>query len=410
MVLNYIWIAFFLIAFVIALGKLLMNGDVTIFTNIINASFESAKLGFEISLGLTGILTLWLGIMKIGEKGGIIRTFARMASPVFSKLFPDIPVEHPVTGSIFMNISANLLGLDNAATPMGLKAMQQLQELNLEKEKASNAMIMFLCLNASGLTLIPITILMYRVQLGAANPSDVFLPILLTTFTSTLVAILAVCIKQKINILQKNLLLFFGGLVLFIGGLAWLFTSMEEEKVSLYSTVFANTLLFAIVCGFIVSGIRNKLNVYDTFIDGAKEGFHTAITIIPYLIAILVGISVFRASGAMDVIMEGVKFCIIAVGLDAEFVGGLPTLLMKPLSGSGARGMMIDAMNTYGVDSFVGRLACIAQGSTDTTFYVIALYYGSIGIRNTRYTVQCSLLADLAGAIAAILFAYIFFF
>jgi spore maturation protein SpmA len=410
MVLNYIWIAFFLIAFVVALGKLLMNGDVAIFTNIINASFESAKLGFEISLGLTGILTLWLGIIKIGEKGGIIRIFARIASPVFSKLFPDIPAEHPVTGSIFMNISANLLGLDNAATPMGLKAMQQLQELNIEKENASNAMIMFLCLNASGLTLIPIAILMYRVQLGAANPSDVFLPILLTTFTSTLVAILAVCIKQQINILQKNLLLFFGGLVLLIGGLAWLFISMEEEKVSLYSTVFANTLLFSIICGFIVSGIRNKINVYNTFIDGAKEGFHTAIMIIPYLIAILVGIAVFRASGAMDVIMEGVKFCVISVGLDAEFVGGLPTLLMKPLSGSGARGMMIDAMNTYGVDSFVGRLACIAQGSTDTTFYVIALYYGSIGIRNTRYTIQCSLLADLAGVIAAILFTYIFFF
>jgi spore maturation protein SpmA len=410
MVLNYIWIAFFLIAFIVALGKLFIGGDTAIFTEIINASFDSAKLGFEISLGLTGILTLWLGIMKIGEKGGIIRTFARIASPVFSKLFPGIPAEHPVTGSIFMNISANLLGLDNAATPMGLKAMQQLQELNPDKEKASNAMIMFLCINASGLTLIPITILMYRVQLGAANPSDVFLPILLATFTSTLVAILSVCLRQGINIFQKNLLLFFGGLAMCIGGMGWLFMSMEEAKVSLYSTLFANTLLFGIICGFIVSGVRKKINVYDSFIEGAKEGFHTAITIIPYLIAILVGVAVFRASGAMDFIIEGVRVCVVAVGLDAEFVGGLPTLLMKPLSGSGARGMMIDAMNTYGVESFIGRLACIAQGSTDTTFYVIALYYGSIGIRNTRYTVQCSLLADLAGAIASIMFAYMFFF
>jgi spore maturation protein SpmA len=410
MVLNYIWIAFFLIAFVVALGKLLIGGDTDVFTNIINASFESAKLGFEISLGLTGILTLWLGIMKIGEKGGIIHAFARICSPVFTKLFPDIPAGHPVTGSIFMNISANLLGLDNAATPMGLKAMQQLQSINPNKEQASNSMIMFLCINASGLTLIPIGIMMYRIQLGAANPSDVFLPILLATFSSTLVAILAVCIRQRINIFQKNLLLFFIGLGLFVGGLAWLFTSMEEEKVSLYSTLFANTLLFAIICGFIIGGIRKKINVYNSFIEGAKEGFHTAVTIIPYLIAILVAVAVFRASGAMNVIIEGIKICVIAVGLDAEFVGGLPTLLMKPLSGSGARGMMIDAMNTYGVDSFVGRLSCIAQGSTDTTFYIVALYYGSIGIRNTRYTVQCSLLADLASAIAAILFAYIFFF
>jgi spore maturation protein SpmA len=409
MILNYIWIAFFLVAFVVALGKLLIGGDIDIFTDIIHASFDSAKLGFEISLGLTGMLTLWLGIMRIGEKGGVIQVFARIASPVFSKLFPNIPAGHPATGSIFMNISANLLGLDNAATPMGLKAMQELQELNPEKEKASNAMIMFLCLNASGLTLIPITILMYRAQLGAANPSDVFLPILLTTFTSTLMAILAVCIKQQTNILQKNLLLFIGGLIFFIGGLAYLFTSIEEEKVSLYSTVFTNTLLFSIICGFIISGIRKKINVYDTFIEGAKEGFHTAITIIPYLIGMLVGIAVFRASEAMDVLIEGIRSCVRIAGLDAEFVGGLPTLFMKPLSGSGARGMMIDAMNTYGADSFVGRLSCIVQGSTDTTFYVISLYYGSIGIRNIRYTAQCSLLADLVGGIAAILFAYIFF-
>ena len=383
MVLNYIWIAFFLIAFVVAIGKLVIGGDTAVFTEIINASFASAKTGFEISLGLTGILSLWLGIMKIGEKGGVIQAFARLAAPVFSKLFPDIPRDHPVTGSIFMNLSANLLGLDNAATPMGLKAMQQLQELNPNKESASNSMVMFLCINASGLTLIPITIMMYRAQLGAANPSDVFLPIMLATFTSTLVAILAVCVRQKINILQRNLILFFGGLGLFIGGLVWLFNSMEQEQVSLYSTLFANTLLFTIICGFIISGMRKKINVYDAFIEGAKEGFQTAITIIPYLVAILVGIGVFRASGAMDFIIQGVRFGIASIGLNTDFVEALPTMLMKPLSGSGARGMMLDAMNTYGADSFVGRLSSIVQGSCDTTFYVVALYYGSVGIRNT---------------------------
>ena len=409
MVLNYIWIAFFLIAFVVAIGKLVIGGDTAVFTEIINASFASAKTGFEISLGLTGILSLWLGIMKIGEKGGVIQAFARLAAPVFSKLFPDIPRDHPVTGSIFMNLSANLLGLDNAATPMGLKAMQQLQELNPNKESASNSMVMFLCINASGLTLIPITIMMYRAQLGAANPSDVFLPIMLATFTSTLVAILAVCVRQKINILQRNLILFFGGLGLFIGGLVLLFNSMEQEQVSLYSTLFANTLLFTIICGFIISGMRKKINVYDAFIEGAKEGFQTAITIIPYLVAILVGIGVFRASGAMDFIIQGVRFGIASIGLNTDFVEALPTMLMKPLSGSGARGMMLDAMNTYGADSFVGRLSSIVQGSCDTTFYVVALYYGSVGIRNTRYTVQCALLADLAGAIAAIAMAYLFF-
>ena len=409
MVLNYIWIAFFLIAFVVAIGKLVIGGDTAVFTEIINASFASAKTGFEISLGLTGILSRWLGIMKLGEKGGVIQAFARLAAPVFSKLFPDIPRDHPVTGSIFMNLSANLLGLDNAATPMGLKAMQQLQELNPNKESASNSMVMFLCINASGLTLIPITIMMYRAQLGAANPSDVFLPIMLATFTSTLVAILAVCVRQKINILQRNLILFFGGLGLFIGGLVWLFNSMEQEQVSLYSTLFANTLLFTIICGFIISGMRKKINVYDAFIEGAKEGFQTAITIIPYLVAILVGIGVFRASGAMDFIIQGVRFGIASIGLNTDFVEALPTMLMKPLSGSGARGMMLDAMNTYGADSFVGRLSSIVQGSCDTTFYVVALYYGSVGIRNTRYTVQCALLADLAGAIAAIAMAYLFF-
>ncbi len=409
MVLNYIWIAFFLIAFVVAVGKLFILGDTNVFTEIINASFASAKSGFEISLGLTGILSLWLGIMKIGEKGGVIQAFASLAAPVFSKLFPSIPPNHPVTGSIFMNLSANLLGLDNAATPVGLKAMQQLQELNKEKEAASDPMIMFLCINASGLTLIPITIMMYRAQMGAANPSDIFLPIMLATFTSTLIAVLAVCFKQKINILQRNLLLFFGGMILLIGGLILLFHSLDQEQVSLYSTLFANTLLFTIICGFIVCGLRKKINVYDAFIDGAKEGFHTAVTIIPYLVAILVGIGIFRASGAMDFLIDAIRWGVTSLGLNADFVEALPTILMKPLSGSGARGMMLDAMNTYGADSFVGRLSSIVQGSCDTTFYVVALYYGSVGIKNTRYTVPCALLADLAGAIAAIAMAYLFF-
>ncbi len=409
MILNYIWIAFFLVAFVVAAGRLVIGGDTQVFTDIINASFDSAKTGFEISIGLTGILSLWLGIMKIGERGGVVQAFARVASPVFSKLFPGIPKDHPATGSIFMNLSANLLGLDNAATPMGLKAMQQLQELNSKKEAASDAMIMFLCVNASGLTLIPVTIMMYRAQMGAANPSDVFLPIMLATFTSTLVAILAVCVKQRINILQRNLLLFFGGLIAFIVGLVLLFRSMPQEEVSLYSTLFANTLLFTIICGFIVSGLRKRINVYDAFIEGAKEGFQTAITIIPYLVAILVGVGVFRASGSMDFLIDGVRMGVAAIGLNTDFVEALPTILMKPLSGSGARGMMLDAMNTYGADSFVGRLSAIVQGSCDTTFYVVALYYGSVGIRDTRYTVPCALLADLAGAIAAIAMAYVFF-
>lgn len=409
MVLNYIWIAFFLIAFVVAMGRLVFGGDTTVFTEIINSSFSTAKTAFEISLGLTGILSLWLGIMKIGERGGVIQAFARWAAPVFSKLFPEIPKDHPVTGSIFMNLSANLLGLDNAATPMGLKAMQQLQELNPDKEQASNSMVMFLCINASGLTLIPISIMMYRAQLGAANPSDVFLPIMLTTFTSTLVAILAVCFRQGIRIWQRNLLLFFGSMGLLIGGLILLFQSMEQEQVSLYSTVFANTLLFTIMCGFIWSGVRKRINVYDAFIEGAKEGFQTAITIIPYLVAILVAIGVFRASGAMDFLIDGVRYSLSAIGLNTDFVEALPTMLMKPLSGSGSRGMMLDAMNTYGADSFIGRLAAIVQGSCDTTFYVVALYYGSVGVRNMRYTVQCALLADFVGALAAIAMAYLFF-
>ena len=409
MVLNYIWVAFFLVAFVVALCKLLIGGDTEVFTNIIQASFTSARTGFEISLGLTGILSLWLGIMKIGEKGGVIQLFSDWASPVFQKLFPGIPKGHPSTGAIFMNISANLLGLDNAATPMGLKAMKQMQELNEDKNTASDPMVMFLVLNASGLTLIPITIMMYRAELGAVNPTDVFLPIMLTTFTSTLVGVLAVCIKQKINIFQRSLLFFFGGAILFIGGLTALFSTLSQEQTNLYSSIFANTLLFTIICGFLLSGIRRKQNVYENFIEGAKEGFQTAITIIPYLIAILVGIGVFRASGAMDFLIEGVRFAVASVGLNTDFVEALPTMLMKPLSGSGARGVMLDTMKAYGADSFAGRLSSVVQGSCDTTFYVVALYYGSVAIRNSRYTVQYALLADLAGAITAIAMTYLFF-
>ena len=409
MALNYIWIGFILVAFVVALCKLIFLQDTDVFTQIISSTFDSARMGFDVSIGLTGILSLWLGLMKIGEKAGLIHAFARIASPVFGKLFPEIPKDHPAAGSIFMNISANMLGLDNAATPIGLRAMQQLQELNPKKDTASNAMIMFLNINASGLTVIPITIMMYRAQYGAANPSDIFLPILLTTFVSTLVAIIAVGIVQKINLFQRNLLLFFLGAFTFIGSLVWFFRSLPQEKVSLYSTLFANALLFSIICGFIICGVRKKLNVYDTFIEGAKEGFLTAVKIIPYLVAILVAIGVFRASGAMDYLVEGLRWCVTSAGLDATFVGGVPTMLMKPLSGSGARGMMLDAMGTYGADSFVGRLACVAQGSTDTVFYVAAVYYGSVAIYNTRHTISCALLADLAGALTAIAMTYLFF-
>jgi spore maturation protein SpmA len=409
MALNYIWVGFILIAFIVALCKLIFLADTEVFTNIISSTFSSATTGFEISIGLTGILSLWLGLMKIGENAGIIQRFARLAAPVFSKLFPELPENHPATGSIFMNFSANLLGLDNAATPIGLKAIQQLQELNPTKDTASNSMIMFLCINASGLTIVPITIMMYRAQFHAANPSDIFLPILLTTFFATLVAIMSVCIMQKINLFQKNLLLFFGGMMIFIGGLMWLFHSMNQEQISLYSTLFANVLLFTIICGFIFSGLRKKINVYEAFIEGAKEGFKTAINIIPYLVAILVAVGIFRASGAMDYLIDGIRAAVVSIGWDSRFVEGLPTMLMKPLSGSGSRGMMLDAIKTFGADSFAGRLSCVAQGAVDTTFYIVAVYFGSVAIKKTRYTVPCALIADLAGCIAAVIMTYLFF-
>ena len=409
MVLNYIWIAFFLIAFVIATFRLVVLGDTEVFPEIINSTFSSSKTAFEISLGLTGVLSLWLGIMKIGEKGGVIALFSRILSPIFTKLFPDIPKGHPVTGSIFMNLAANMLGLDNAATPLGLKAMEGLQELNPKKDTASNPMIMFLVLNTSGLTLIPIGIMVYRAQMGAAQPTDVFVPILLATFFSTLAGIIAVSIYQRINLLNRTLLLFLGGMSLVVAGIIYAFTQLSRTEIDTYSTTGANVFLFLIIIGFIVAGLRKKVNVYDAFVEGAKEGFSTAVRIISYLIAILVAIGVFRASGAMDYLIGGIESAVKLCGINSDFVGGLPTAIMKPLSGSGARGLMVDAMTTYGADSFVGRLACIFQGSTDTTFYILAVYFGSVGIAKTRHAVPCGLIADAAGIIAAIFICYLFF-
>ncbi len=409
MVLNYIWIAFFIIAFVIALFRFIVLGDMEVFPAIMNSTFDSSKTAFEISLGLTGVLSLWLGIMKIGEKGGIVNVLARVLTPLFSKLFPDIPKGHPVTGSIFMNIAANMLGLDNAATPLGLKAMEQLQELNPKKDTASNPMIMFLVLNTSGLTLIPVSIMVYRAQMGAAQPSDIFVPILLATFCSTIAGILVTSLYQRINLFNRTLLLGLGGACLVIAGVIWGFSQMDKDTMNAVSTVSANFLLLTIIVTFIIAGMRKKVNVYDAFIEGAKGGFETAVRIIPYLIAILVGIGVFRASGAMDALIDGIAWSVQAVGGDTDFVGALPTALMKPLSGSGARGLMVDAMTTYGADSFVGRLACVFQGSTDTTFYILAVYFGSVGVRYTRHAVACGLLADLAGIIAAIGICYLFF-
>ena len=428
MVLNYIWIAFFVIAFVVALFRLVFFGDLEVFPAMMDSTFSSSKTAFEISLGLTGVLALWLGIMKIGEKGGVVNVLARLLSPLFAKLFPDIPKGHPVTGSIFMNIAANMLGLDNAATPLGLKAMEQLKEIEdgrLKKESdrgaitatemerlretATNPMIMFLVLNTSGLTLIPVSILVYRAQQGAAQPTDVFIPILLATFFSTLMGVLVTSLFQRINLFNRVILSTLGGACLLVSAIIWGFSQMDGETVNMVSTTAANILLMTIIVAFILSGMAKRVNVYDAFIEGAKDGFQTAVRIIPYLVAILVGIGVFRASGAMDYLIDGIGNAVGTLGFDADWVGALPTALMKPLSGSGARGMMVDAMQTYGADSFVGRLSCIFQGSTDTTFYILAVYFGSVGIRHTRHAVACGLLADLAGIIAAIAIAYMFF-
>ena len=409
MVLNYIWISFFVIAFVVAMVRLIFLGDTEVFPAIINSTFDTSKTAFDISLGLTGVLSLWLGIMKIGEKGGVVDLFARVLSPIFCKLFPDIPKGHPVTGSIFMNLAANMLGLDNAATPLGLKAMEGLQELNPNKDTASNPMIMFLVLNTSGLTLIPISIMVYRAQMGAAQPTDIFVPILLATFFSTLIGIITVSLYQRINLLNRTIFFFLGGISVFMSGIIYTFSRLSQSAIEVYSTTTANVFLFCIIIGFILAGMKKKVNVYDAFVEGAKEGFSTAVRIIPYLVAILVAIGVFRASGAMDYLIKGIEDLVQLCGINSDFVAGLPTALMKPLSGSGARGMMVDAMNTYGADSFVGRLACIFQGSTDTTFYILAVYFGSVGVVKTRHAVPCGLLADLAGIISAIFICYLFF-
>ena len=409
MVLNYIWVAFFLVAFVIAAVKLLFWGDFDVFPAMMDSTFASSKTAFEISLGLTGVLSLWMGVMKVGEKGGVVNVLARLLSPVFTKLFPDIPKGHPVTGSIFMNIAANMLGLDNAATPLGLKAMEQMQELNPKKDTASNPMIMFLVLNTSGLTLIPVSIMVYRAQMGAAQPTDIFIPILLATFFSTVSGIIVTSLFQRINLFNRTMLFTLGGACLLVASIIWGFSQMSPEMMNRVSTTAANILLMVIITGFIVAGVRKKINVYDAFIEGAKDGFQTAVRIIPYLVAILVGIGVFRASGAMDMLIGGLRAAVGATGFDSQWVDAMPTALMKPLSGSGARGMMVDAMTTYGADSFVGRLSSVFQGSTDTTFYILAVYFGSVGVSRTRHAVTCGLLADLAGIIAAIAICYLFF-
>lgn len=409
MVLNYIWIAFFLIAFVIACIRLIFMGDTEVFPAIMNSTFETSKTAFEISLGLTGVLSLWLGVMRIGEKGGVVNALARALGPLFAKLFPEIPRNHPVIGNIFMNISANMLGLDNAATPLGLKAMEGLQEINPKKDTASNSMIMFLVLNTSGLTILPVSIMVYRATQGAAQPTDVFLPILLATFASTMAGIIITSAVQRINLLNRVVLLYLGGLSLVIAALAYGFSLLSSAEMEVWGVNVANILLFLIIAIFLGAGIRKRVNVYEAFVEGAKGGFETAVRIIPYLVAILVAIGVFRASGAMDWLIDGAAWLVRQTGCDADWVGALPTALMKPLSGSGARGMMVDAMTTYGADSFIGRLSCIFQGSTDTTFYILAVYFGSVGVRHTRHAVTCGLLADLAGIVAAIFVCYMFF-
>ena len=409
MVLNYIWIAFFILAAVCALVQCIFMGNTGVFADIINSTFDNSKTAFEISIGLTGVLSLWMGVMKIGEKAGMVNLLSRGLSPIFSRLFPDIPKGHPATGHMFMNIAANMLGLDNAATPLGLKAMESMQELNPKKDTASNPMIMFLVLNTSGLTIIPVSIMVYRAQLGATQPTDVFIPILLATFVATLAGIVVVSLYQKINLLQPILLSTLGGLCALVALIIWGFSKMDKETMDLVSGLSANVILFGIILSFIIAGMRKKINVYDAFIEGAKDGFTTAVRVIPYLIAILVAIGVFRASGGMDILINGINWFVKACGLNSDFVSALPTALMKPLSGSGARGMMVDTMTTYGADSFAGRLSCIFQGSTDTTFYILAVYFGSVGIKNTRHAVTCGLLADLAGILAAIGIAYLFF-
>lgn len=409
MVLNYIWIAFFIIAFIVALVKMIFLGDTTIFSEIITSIFDSSKTGFEISLGLTGVLTLWMGMMKIGENGGVVGLFSKAVGPFFSKLFPELPKNHTAFGSMMMNFAANMLGLDNAATPLGLKAMKELQSENKTPDTATNSQIMFLVLNASGLTIIPVSIMVYRAQAGAANPSDIFLPILIATFFSTIAGLISVSIVQKINLFNRTILIYLTSLTVIVFGIILLMSSLSKDRIQVVSSLVANVILFSIIVFFIVLALIKKVNVYESFVEGAKDGFQTAIKIVPYLIAILIAIGAFRASGAMDFLISGIAAVFHLMGINTDFVGALPTGLMKPLSGSGARGMMVDAMKQYGADSFVGRVASTIQGSADTTFYIIAVYFGAVGIKKTRYAISCALIADLVGLIAAIVVSYIFF-
>ena len=408
MVLNWIWIAFFAVAFLMALGRTLVDGDLQVWSDVMNASFDQAAFAFEVSLGLTGVLTLWMGIMKVGERGGVIEFFGRLISPFFSRLFPGVPKGHPAMGAIFMNISANMLGLDNAATPMGLRAMQEMQTLNPNKDTATDAMIMFLVLNSSGLCLVPISIMMYRAQGGAANPTDVFVPILIATAIATLVGLGALCLRQRIR-MDRVIWSWLGGIAAFVALVTWFFSSFPADKVQVYSTFFANVILFAVIIAFLGAGVRRRLRVYDVFIEGARDGFKTAVMIIPYLVAILVAIGMFRASGALDVLTGWVESCVAWLGFDTQWVGALPTMLMKPLSGSGSCAMMLDVMKANGADAFVSKLAAAVRGSTDTTFYILAVYFGSVGVTKTRYAAGYALLADLTGAVAAVAVAYCFF-
>jgi len=409
MVLNYIWIGFFLIAFVVGMVQLVFFHNMDIFPKIMNGTFEYAKTGFEISLGLTGVLTLWMGLMKIGEQGGVVHIFSRAVGPFFHRLFPELGKDHPAIGPIMMNIAANMLGLDNAATPLGLKAMKEMQDTNKNKDRASDPMIMFLVLNASGLTLIPVSIMVYRFQLGAVDPSDIFIPILLATSASTLAGLISVALYQRINLFDRVILAYLGGFAALVSTAIFFLSRMSREEITAISTVTANMLLFSLIIGFILLAMIRRVNVYEAFIEGAKDGFHVAVKIIPYLIAILVAVGVFRASGAMDLFVDLVRNVLASLNIDTDFIGALPTALMKPLSGSGARGMMVDAMKTYGADSFTGRVASVIQGSADTTFYIVAVYFGAVGIKNTRYTITCGLIADVAGFLAAIFVSYLFF-
>jgi spore maturation protein SpmA len=425
MALNYIWIGFFLVAFIVALirlvyvliDKCIVNGldfswellSDSAFPEMLTSLFDAAKVGFELSLGLTGILVLWMGIMKIGEKGGAVDILSKWVSPLFTKLFPEIPKNHPAIGSMMMNFSANMLGLDNAATPLGLKAMDQLQTLNPKKDTASNAQIMFLVLNTSGLTLIPVSIMALRTSKGAANPADIFIPILIATFCSSVIGLIVTSIFQKINLFNKVVFAYLGTAIVLIGLLIWYVSTLNDIDTKIFSNLLSSVILFSIIISFFLLAMRKKVNLYSTFIEGAKDGFKVAVNIIPYLVAMLCAIAVFRASGSMDYITGGITYLVNAIGIDTSFVDALPTAMMKPLSGSGARGAMVETWNTFGVDSFAGKVAAVLQGSTETTFYVLAVYFGAVKIKNIRYAATVGIIADIAGIIAAIIISYLFF-